>query len=178
MKESPGVLLSCVYEVRCGRIVDQFGYVEVLAGLGDEVGRGEAFQAEDDAVGGQDGDAGRIHVDEGHHHGSFGEGRRGYVAGADALVGVAGLVQGQLELRGTLLGIGDGGFVAVVAIGDDELLVRHSRDDEVDQIGVGDLPDAVDYAVLVGDGEVRGGGSFASLPPPKISLSAIKPGSE
>ena len=69
---------------------------------------------------------------------------------------VAGLVEGELELGGALLGVGDGGLVAVVAIGDDELLVGHGGDDEVDESGVGELPDLVDDAVLVGDGEVGG----------------------
>ena len=67
---------------------------------------------------------------------------------------VAGLVEGELELGGALLGVGDGGLVAVVAVGDDELLIGHGGGDEVDEIGVGELPDAVDYTVFVGDGEV------------------------
>ena len=78
-------------------------------------------------MGGQDGDAGGVHVDEGHHHGGFGEGRgRGGVPSGDELfVFVAGLVEGEFELGGALLGVGDGGLVAVVAVGDDELLVGH-----------------------------------------------------
>ena len=55
---------------------------EVAAGAGDEVGRGEVFEAMDYSVGGEDGDAGGFHVDEGHHHGGFGEGWRGEFAGA------------------------------------------------------------------------------------------------
>ena len=86
---------------------------------------------------------------------------------------------GELELGGTLLGVGDGGLVAVVAVGDDELLVRHGGGDEVDQGGVGELPDAVDDAVLVGDGEVGGAGVLCHpWPAPKMSFSAVKPGSE
>ena len=42
----------------------------------------------------------------------------------------------------------------MVAVGDDELLVGHGGEEEVDEVGVGELPDAVDDAVLVGDGEV------------------------
>ncbi len=60
----------------------ELGDGEVAAGPGDEVGGGEVFEAVDDAVGGQDGDAGCVHVDEGHHHGGFGEGGDGQVAGA------------------------------------------------------------------------------------------------
>ena len=78
------------------------------------------------------------------------------MAGAELFVFVAGLVEGELELGGALLGVGDGGLVAVVAVGDDELLVGHGGDDEVDEVGVGELPDLVDDAVLVGDGEVGG----------------------
>jgi hypothetical protein len=72
------------------------------------------------------------------------------------VVGVVGLIEGKFELGGALLGVGDGGLVAVVAVGDDELLVCHGGDDEVNEIGIGELPDAVDDAVLVGDGEVGG----------------------
>ena len=103
------------------------------------------------------------------------------MAGADFLVGVEGFVEGELELGGALFGVGDGGFVAVVAVGDDELLVGHGGDDEVDEGGVGELPDAVDDAVLVGDGEVGGVGVLAvcrCLVLPKMSFSAVKAGSE
>ncbi len=50
----------------------------------------------------------------------------------------------------------------MVAVGDDELLVGHRGDDQVDEDGVGELPDAVDDSVFVGDGEVGwlGGGGF------------------
>ena len=76
-------------------------------------------------MGGQDGDAGGVHVDEGHHHGGLGEGRRGEVAGAEFFVFVEGLVEGEFELGGALFGVGDGGLVAMVAVGDDELFVGH-----------------------------------------------------
>ena len=113
------------------------------------------------------------------------------MAGGELFVFVAGLVEGELELGGALLGVGDGGLVAVVAVGDDELLVGHGGDDEVDEVGVGELPDAVDYAVFVGDGEVGavpivacGFESFISIGvtsaglAPKMSFSAVKAGSE
>ena len=58
---------------------------------------------------------------------------------------------------GALVHVGDGGFVAVVAVGDDELFVGHGGDDEVDEVRVGEAPDAVDDVVLVGDFEVGGG---------------------
>ncbi len=90
-----------------------------------------------------------------------------------------GWLRGSLSWAAALLGVGDGGLVAVVAVGDDELLVGHGGDDEVDEMGVGELPDAVDDVVLVGDGEVGGVvvkavGAVA----PKMSFSAVKAGSE
>ncbi len=45
------------------------------------------------------------------------------------------LVERELELGGALLGVGDRGLVAVVAVGDDELFVGHGGDDEVDEVG-------------------------------------------
>ncbi len=75
-----------------------------------------------------------------------------------------GLVEGEFELGGALLGVGDGGFVAVVAVGDDELFVGHGGEEEIDEVGVGELPEAVDDVVLVGDGEVGGLVSGPSFP--------------
>ena len=119
---------------------------------------------------GEDGDTGGIHVDEGHHHGGFGEGRGGE-HGAGVAVGddgggavfVAGecLVEGEFELGGALFGVSDGGLVAVVAVGDDELLVGHGGEEEIDDLGIGDLPETVDDVVFVGDGEVGRGGVWS-----------------
>ena len=134
----------------------EFLDIEVGAGLDDEVRRAEAFETVDDSVGGKDGDAGSVHIDEGHHHGGFGESGCGEMAGREILIGVVVLVEGEPELGAAFLGVGDGGFVAMVAVGDDELLVGHGGDDEVDEMGIGERPDAVDDAVLVGDGEVGG----------------------
>ena len=89
-----------------------------------------------------------------------------------------GLAEREFELRGSLLGVGDGGLVAVVAVGDDQFFVRHRGQDQVDQGGVGELPDTVDDVVLVGDGEVGGRVSLPSLPAPNINFSAVNPGSE
>ena len=53
---------------------------------------------------------------------------------------------------------GHGGLVAVVAVGDEQLLVRHQL---LDLRGGADLPHAVDGAVLVGDfGDGRRGGGL------------------
>ena len=43
------------------------------------------------------------------------------------------------------------GLVAVVAVGDDELLVAHGGGEQADGGGVADAPEAVQHAVLVGD---------------------------
>ncbi len=72
------------------------------------------------------------------------------------LVVAVALVEGQAELRGAELRVLDRGLVAVMAVGDDELLVAHGGDDEVDERRVGELPDAVDDVVLVGNSEVGG----------------------
>ena len=75
-----------------------------------------------------------MHVDEGHDH----------AAGA-----------GQVRV---VAPEGHGGFVAVVAVGDEQLLVGHQL---LDLRGGGDLPHAVDGAVLVGDfGDGRRGGGL------------------
>ena len=58
-----------------------FFYGEEAFGFAGELAAVEAGEAEDDAVGGEDGDAGGVHVDEGHHHGGFGEGRGGEACG-------------------------------------------------------------------------------------------------
>src|SRR5207302_8710311 len=69
---------------------------------------------------------------------------------------------------GALFGVGGGGLVAVVAVGDDELCVAHGGEEEIDEAGVGELPDLVDHAVLIcyckiGDGEVGGVGVLIFL---------------
>ena len=67
----------------------ELGDVEEGVSFGDEVGDGLGGEVEDYAVGGEDGDAGGFHVDEGHHHGGFGEGWRG-----EEGVGFVGVVGG------------------------------------------------------------------------------------
>jgi hypothetical protein len=57
---------------------------EKLGGVGGKLAAVEADEAEDDAVGGQDGNARGFHVDEGHHHGGFREGGRGETCRAGA----------------------------------------------------------------------------------------------
>ena len=108
--------------------------VKYCCGLVGELAAVEADEAEGDAVGGQDGDAGGVHVDEGHHHGCSGKagagrfcrramGRRRVGVGVDA------------EFGGALVHVGGGGFVAVVAVGDDELLVVHGVENLLDEAG-------------------------------------------
>ena len=145
-------LVEDVDEVGAVGEIGCLGDVVVDAGAGDEVGGGEAFEGVDDTMGGKDGDTGCVHVDEGHHHGSLGERWDGEMTRGELLVFVTGLVERKAELGGTLLGVGDGGLVTVVAVGDDELFVGHGGDDEIDEMGVGELPEAVDYIVFIGDG--------------------------
>ena len=165
--------------------------------MGDEVGpRRSAVEAGDDAVGGEDGDAGGVHVDKGHHHGGFGVGGAGELRpvgmlfssarfGGRLVVFGAAVVEGEVELGGALPGVGDGGLVAVVAVGDDELFVGHGGDDEVDEVGVGEAPEAVDDTLYSSVMVRSGGGSERGLrhaegplSEPKMSFSAVKAGSE
>ncbi len=127
---------------------------EVLLGFDGELRRAEVGQVEGDAVRGQDGDAGGFDVDEGHHHGRFREGGDWQAFGDGG-----GGFRVEAEGGGALLHVGGGGFVAVVAIGDEEPLVGHGVEDELDEGGVGEFPDAMLDAVLVGDFELgRGAG--------------------
>ena len=48
------------------------------------------------------------------------------------------------------LGIVQRGFIAMVAIGDDQLLVGHGRGQQVDDIRIADLPQPVQRAIVVG----------------------------
>ena len=96
-------------------------------------------------MGGQDDQAIGVHVDEGHHDGGFRIGRVGQLAGAVLVLGRGGMGGGVFS------GVIEGGFIAMVAVGDDELLVVHGGDEEADGGGVGDAPEAVKDAVFVGD---------------------------
>ncbi len=104
-----------------------------------EIGRGPrqeggGIHAVDQPVRGQDAQAGGVHVDEGHH---------------DA--------PGAGEI-GVFLAECQRGFVAVVAVGDEQLLVRHQL---ADALAAGNLPHAVYGAVLVGHlGQRRRPGGF------------------
>ena len=101
---------------------------EELFGAGEEVLWMEGVEAEDDTVGGEDGDAVGFHVDEGHHHSCFG-------------VGWGGKCCVDMGLRsdegGAFLSVGYAGFVAVVAIGDDQFFVDHGGEYQVDEGWVG-----------------------------------------
>lgn len=94
-------------EIGRGRLVFEFGDGVVGARFGNEIWGGEVFDALNDAMRGQDGNAGGVHVDEGHHHGGFGESGDRKRAGADPLVFVERLVEGKLELGASLFGIRD-----------------------------------------------------------------------
>ena len=112
--------------------------VEEGAGASDEVGRGEVFDAVTTRWVGRMVMPGASMLTKVIIMAA--SGKAGWGAGAGVAVGVTegelvlvagnGLVEGQFELGGALLGVGDGGFVAVVAIGDDELLVGHGGERE------------------------------------------------
>ena len=51
----------------------------------------------------------------------------------------------------------------MMAVRDDQLLVRHRGQNRIDQHRVGQLPHAMHHAVLIGDGQVRWPGVFAVL---------------
>ena len=62
----------------------------------------------------------------------------------------------EAELLCALVHVRRGRFVAVVAVGDDELLVGHDVEHTLDEVWIGELPDAVNNAVLVGDLKIGG----------------------
>lgn len=107
----------------------------------------------DDAMRGKNGEPFARGVDEGHH-GVF-EGRVGVNAtGAGA----------------AFVAVSQGGFVAVVAIGNDQLLVGHGELNFRDIAGTGDDPESVDDAVFIAKLGIRSrrfrlGEDFIDAPP-------------
>jgi hypothetical protein len=82
-------------------------------------------------MGRENAESGRVHVDERHGHA---------VRAGDA---------------GIFVAKRDGGLIAMVAVGNQQLLIAHER---LDLLAARDAPHAMDYAVLVGDlGERRFG---------------------
>ena len=57
---------------------------------------------------------------------------------------------------GVFFGVIERGLVAVVAVGNDELFVGHGGDEQADDGGIADAPDAVQNAVFVGNFGVGG----------------------
>src|SRR5208283_670838 len=113
--------------------------VEESAGRLEKVFVGERGQAVNHAVGGQNQQAGAVHVDEGHHHEFVGS-----CAGAT----VKGFVRG---IGGTaFVAVVERGFVAVMAVGDDQLFVEHRGLDRGNQFGIGDGPQLVHDSIVVG----------------------------
>src|SRR5580765_5981191 len=86
------------------------------------------------------------HVDQRHH---------------DEFVGSL-RIGGRTSDRSALIAVVECGFIAVVAIGDDQLLVPHLVLDRGDYSGIGDLPDAVGDSVFVGDVNGWFGSGFGS----------------
>ena len=84
--------------------VDFFDVEKVLR-VGVKLRGGKRGESEDEAVRGKNDEAGAIHINEGHHDGVVGSGQ----AGPGFRGGTA------------LVAIGEGSFVAVMAVGDDQL---------------------------------------------------------
>ena len=100
-------------------------------------------------MGRQDHQAGSIHVDEGHHH-PFGR-----------------CPKIRLALVPHFVAIGQGGLVAMVAVGNDQFLVGHLRLHRLYDGGVGDFPQPVQHIVLVAHLD----GRRATLPQSTVNLS-------
>ena len=121
---------------------------EVVAGEIDEPSGLELGESVDDAMGGENGKSVGGHVDEGGHDVFVRE--FGFPpSSCGGRVGHAGV---SLSL---FVAEGEGGFVAMVAVGDDEMLVGHEFDDGGDATGIGNTPEAVLDSVLVAE---SGGG--------------------
>ena len=88
-----------------------------------------------------------IHIDESHHNQVV---RRIWQLGVRRCVGS--LRGGRCAARPCptpFIPIGQGGFVAVMAVRNDELLVIHLAPKQRDQLGIGDSPHAVLYFVFI-----------------------------
>ena len=107
------------------------------------------------AVGGQNDHAGTIHVDQCHHDQFVGRGG-GIGSRADVLAPRI-LKRSALSWGRScrpshcpaLVAIGQRGFIAVMAIGNDQLLVPHLAPHQVNQAGIGYLPDPVRDSIFV-----------------------------
>ncbi len=89
---------------------------------------------------------GRVHVDEGHH---------------DRVVR-NGQARPRVGLGSPLVTISQGSFIAVMAVGDDQLLIPHLFLHGGNDGRIGDLPDAMHDVVLVGDLDVAGSAAAES----------------
>ena len=131
-----------------------FGFVGELKNFGGKPrleitangGPGEIVDVGDDTMSGQDGEAFAARVDEGHHGALVGSGGNGGSAGLGA----------------AFVTVVQSGFVAMMAVGDDQFLVLHGGVDGGDALRIGDGPEAMDDAVFVGEfgGGRRGGFGF------------------
>ena len=97
----------------------------------------------DDAMGGEDSEAFAVSINESHH--------RALVVG----VGI-----GRIGGSSAFIAVVESGFVTMMAVGDDELLIGHGLLNGVDPIGFGDRPEAVDDAIFVSELGGGSGGGF------------------
>ncbi len=109
-------------------VAGDLGHLEELLEAGEEAlaARRVGGEAGEQPVGGEDGEAGVVEPGERHQR---------VVLRA---------------LAADLVAVGAGGLVAVVAVGDQQLGAREALDHGGDDRGVGDPPDPVDGAVVVG----------------------------
>src|SRR5271166_3485902 len=103
-----------------GEVLDVVGRerfnLEIRLGLGKEIRRFEILQAVYHAMGGQDNQTLRVHIDEGHHDGGLRVGRLGQ--GIRTPLGVR---CGRRRL--VLTGVIEGRLISVMAVRDDKLLI-------------------------------------------------------
>ena len=105
----------------------------------------ETWDTRDHAVGGQNQQAFAAGIEKRHHH--F------FVGCVKVAVRSAG---------STLIAVGNGGFVAMVTVGDDQFAIRHGLPDASDHAGIENGPEAMHNVVFVARLDWRGGRSCRS----------------
>src|SRR5262249_62375829 len=106
--------------------------IEIFSSGDLESFRIEGCQSVDNTVGGQDYETGTVHVDE-RHHGEFVGRILGFNGTEKAAAGsLARCAHRLLHLGTPLVAVVEGGLVAMMAVGDDQLLVPHLGADKLD----------------------------------------------
>src|SRR5579864_5398947 len=102
-----------------------------------------------DPVGWKNDKARTVHVHEGHHDKFVGSVFLLESSDHHAPTAFAGRADRLGGNGPALITIVQSGFVAVVAVGNDQLLIAHLCPHQVDETGLGNPPDAVQHAILV-----------------------------